>query len=88
MKLIALTLAALMAVASTASAEVKIALDTKPDLETSGSYNWAYAFGNALKAAGMEVRELPRGAVGNEAEKNSTRFLPGCWKFRSPTFAR
>ncbi|MCX2720829.1 TRAP transporter substrate-binding protein [Roseibium salinum] len=69
MKLIALTLAALMAVASTASAEVKIALDTKPDLETSGSYNWAYAFGNALKAAGMEVRELPRGAVGNEAEK-------------------
>jgi TRAP-type C4-dicarboxylate transport system substrate-binding protein len=69
MKLMALAFAALMALVSTASAEVKIALDTKPDLETSGSYNWAHAFGNALKEAGMEVRELPRGAVGNEAEK-------------------
>ena len=69
MKLKALTLAALMAMATSASAEVKIALDSKPDLETSGSYNWAYAFGNALKEAGMEVREMPRGSVGNEAEK-------------------
>ena len=69
MKLKALTLAALLAMATSASAEVKIALDGKPDLETSGSYNWAYAFGNALKEAGMEVREMPRGSVGNEAEK-------------------
>jgi TRAP-type C4-dicarboxylate transport system substrate-binding protein len=69
MKLKALTLAALMAMTSAASAEVKIALDTGPDLETSGSYNWAVAFGAALTEAGMEVRELPRGSVGNEAEK-------------------
>lgn len=69
MKLKALTLAALLAMASSASAEVKIALDSKPDLATSGSYNWAYAFGNALKEAGMEVREMPRGSVGNESEK-------------------
>lgn len=69
MKLKALTLAALMAMASTASAEVKIALDTGPDLETSGSYNWVVAFGAALTEAGMDVRELPRGSVGNEAEK-------------------
>lgn len=69
MKLISLTMAALMAIATSASAEVKIALDSKPDLETSGSYNWAHAFGSALKEAGMEVREMPRGSVGKETEK-------------------
>jgi len=69
MKLKALTMAALLAMATSATAEVKIALDSKPDLETSGSYNWAFAFGNALKEAGMDVREMPRGSVGNEAEK-------------------
>jgi len=69
MKLKALTLAAMLAMTSAASAEVKIALDSKPDLETSGSYNWAFAFGNSLKEAGMDVREMPRGSVGNEAEK-------------------
>lgn len=69
MKLKTLTFAALLAMATSVSAEVKIALDSKPDLETSGSYNWAFAFGNALKEAGMDVREMPRGSVGNEAEK-------------------
>lgn len=69
MKLKALALAALLATTSMVSAEVKIALDGKPDLERSGSYNWAYTFGNTLKEAGMEVREMPRGSVGNEAEK-------------------
>lgn len=69
MKFKALTLVALMAMATSAGAEVKIALDSKPDLETSGSYNWAHAFGGALKAAGMEVREMPRGSVGKETEK-------------------
>lgn len=69
MKFKALTLVALMAMATSAGAEVKIALDSKPDLETSGSYNWAHAFGGALKAAGMDVREMPRGSVGKETEK-------------------
>ncbi|WP_346893348.1 TRAP transporter substrate-binding protein [uncultured Roseibium sp.] len=69
MKLKAFTLIALMAMAAPASAEVKIALDTKPDLETSGSYNWAHTFAETLKKAGMDVREMPRGAVGNESEK-------------------
>lgn len=69
MKLKALALVALIASASAVSAEVKIALDGKPDLERSGSYSWAYVFGNALKEAGMDVREMPRGSVGNEAEK-------------------
>lgn len=69
MKLKALTIASLMALASPALAEVKIALDSKPDLELSGSYNWAAAFGKVLTEAGMDVREMPRGSVGNEAEK-------------------
>lgn len=70
LKLKELTLVSLLAMASAASAaEVKIALDSKPDLATSGSYNWAHAFGTELKKSGMDVRELPRGAVGNEAEK-------------------
>lgn len=69
MKIKALALATLLAFTASASAEVKIALDSKPDLATSGSYNWANAFGSALKEAGMEVREMPRGSVGNEAEK-------------------
>ncbi|WP_299814376.1 TRAP transporter substrate-binding protein [uncultured Roseibium sp.] len=68
MKLKAIAVATLMAMSTSAFAEVKIALDSKPDLETSGSYNWAHAFGNALTEAGMEVRELPRGSIGNEAE--------------------
>lgn len=52
-----------------AVAEVKIALDTPPDLETSGSYVWAHTFGQYLTEHGMEVREIPRGAIGGEAEK-------------------
>lgn len=69
MKLTSITLAVLVAMATSVSAEVKIALDSKPDLENSGSYNWAHAFGKALKEGGMEVREMPRGSIGNEAEK-------------------
>lgn len=69
MKLKALSLALIAAFATPAFAEVKIALDSKPDPEFSGSYKWALTFGEALKAAGMDVREMPRGSVGNEAEK-------------------
>ncbi len=69
MKLTSLTFAALIAMAAPAVAEVKIALDGAADLEQSGSYNWAHAFGKALSDAGMDVREMPRGSVGNEAEK-------------------
>ncbi|WP_417627220.1 hypothetical protein [Pararhodobacter aggregans] len=69
MKLKALALAALMASAAPVAAEVRIALDTATDLATSGSYNWAHAFSQALTEAGFEVRETPRDAVGNEAEK-------------------
>lgn len=69
MKLKSLTLAMLMAMTSPALAEVKIALDSKPDLELSGSYNWIAAFGKSLTDAGLDVREMPRGSIGDEAEK-------------------
>ncbi|MGO4910343.1 TRAP transporter substrate-binding protein [Pseudorhodobacter sp. W20_MBD10_FR17] len=69
MKLTALTLAALLALSTSVFAEVKIALDGKPDLEQSGSYNWSFAFAKALNEGGMETREMPVGSVGNEAEK-------------------
>ncbi|NIZ13143.1 TRAP transporter substrate-binding protein [Phaeobacter sp. HF9A] len=69
MKLKHIALAALMATATAASAEVKIALDTAPDPKVSGTYNWVQAFGKTLTDAGMDVREMPRDSVGNEAEK-------------------
>lgn len=69
MQLKAIALSAMMVAATTATAEVKIALDSAPSLETSGSYNWASTFGSELTKAGFEVREMPRGSVGNEAEK-------------------
>lgn len=60
-------LAAMLAVP--AVAEVKIALDSPPDLENSGSYIWAHTFANHLNANGMEAVEYARGALGEEAEK-------------------
>lgn len=49
--------------------EVKIALDGPASLEKSGSYNWSHAFGKVLAESGFQVKELPVGAVGDEAEK-------------------
>ncbi len=54
---------------SAASAQVKIALDSPPDLEKSGSYVWVHTFAEHLKANGMSTRELPRGSIGGEAEQ-------------------
>ena len=69
MKLKHIALAALMATASAASAEVKIALDGAPDPKVSGTYNWVMGFSEVLDKAGLKVREMPRDSVGNEAEK-------------------
>lgn len=51
------------------SNEIKVALDSPPDLEKSGSYVWAHHFTEALNERGMNARELPRDAIGGEAEK-------------------
>ncbi len=65
--ILAAALAALLA--SPVAAEVKIALDSPPDLENAGSYVWAHTFANHLNANGMEAVEYARGALGEEAEK-------------------
>ncbi|MDD7972343.1 TRAP transporter substrate-binding protein [Roseinatronobacter alkalisoli] len=67
MKIPTLAFSMLMA-ATMATAEVKIALDTPPDMATSGSYNWVAAFDEVLTANGMTVRQMPRGSIGNEDE--------------------
>jgi len=48
---------------------VKVALDSPPDLENSGSYVWANAFVSALNENGMTAEEYQRGALGGEAER-------------------
>ncbi|KPP86804.1 MAG: TRAP-type C4-dicarboxylate transport system, periplasmic component [Rhodobacteraceae bacterium HLUCCO07] len=57
------------ALALPATAEVKIALDSPPDLEKSGTYVWAHTFAEHLKANGMDAVEYERNALGEEAER-------------------
>ena len=62
--------AVILAVPALAGAgEIKVALDTPPKLDVSGTYVWVHGFAQALKDSGMKVREMPRGSVGGEAEK-------------------
>lgn len=65
-------LAAMLVVVAGAAAqarEVKVALDTPPDLDKSGSYVWAHTFTEQLKARGIAAKEFQRGALGEEAER-------------------
>ena len=48
---------------------IKIALDSPPDLERSGSYVWAKTFADYLESNGMKVKMYPRDALGGEEEK-------------------
>jgi TRAP-type transport system periplasmic protein len=61
-------LAAVAGVAADAK-EVKIALDTPPDMEKSGTYVWAHTFSEHLNANGVTAKEYQRGALGEEAER-------------------
>lgn len=67
MKLLAATAMALV-MASTAQAQVKIALDSPADLDGSGSYVWAHVFANHLNENGVEAEEYQRGALGGDDE--------------------
>lgn len=67
--LLAAAAGAALMTAQTASAEVKIALDSAPDLESSGTYVWAHTFAEHLNANGMEAEEFERDALGTEAER-------------------
>lgn len=60
--------AAMAFAAQAAQAQVKIALDSPPDLEGSGSYVWAHTFGEYLKENGIESEEYQRGALGGDDE--------------------
>ena len=42
-----------------AAGEVKLALDSPEDLEKSGTYVWAKAFSDHLKANGINVKTYP-----------------------------
>lgn len=64
----ALMAAALAFTAQAGQAQVKIALDSPPDLEGSGSYVWAHAFAEYLKANGVDAEEFQRGALGGDDE--------------------
>lgn len=61
-------LAAAMTLAGAASAQIKIALDSPPDLEGSGSYVWAHTFATYLNEHGMPAEEFQRGALGGDDE--------------------
>ncbi len=61
-------LAATMTFAPAVSAQVKIALDSPPDLQGSGSYVWAHAFAEYLNENGIEAEEYQRGALGGDDE--------------------
>lgn len=63
-----LAAAALALTTGAAAAQVKIALDSPPDLEGSGSYVWAHTFAEHLKANGIEAEEFQRGALGGDDE--------------------
>lgn len=54
--------------ATPALAQIKVALDSPPDLEGSGSYVWAHAFTAHLNANGIEAEEYQRGALGGDDE--------------------
>ena len=53
--------------AGAASAEVKIALDSKMD-DTSGTYVWAKAFSDYMDGHGMKTELYQRGALGGDDE--------------------
>ncbi len=64
-----LTAGAVLLLSSTVQAEVKVALDSPPDIAKSGSYVWAHTFSEALSKSGIDAKEFPRDSLGGEAER-------------------
>lgn len=58
-----------LTVSAAQSGEIKLALDSPPDLEKSGTYVWARAFADHLTAQKLLVKEYAVNALGNEAER-------------------
>jgi TRAP-type C4-dicarboxylate transport system substrate-binding protein len=65
----ALVAAAAVTLALGARAEVKIALDSPPDPQRSGTFVFASALAEHLKASGTAVRLIPVNTIGGEAER-------------------
>ncbi|MGX1306047.1 TRAP-type C4-dicarboxylate transport system substrate-binding protein [Amorphus suaedae] len=65
---LAAAFAATLTVSGPAFAQIKVALDSPPDLEGSGSYVWAHAFTEYLNAHGVAAAEFQRGALGGDDE--------------------
>jgi TRAP-type transport system periplasmic protein len=63
------TLCVALATTCTFAKDVKVALDTPPDMEKSGTYVWAHTFSEFLNTKGMSAKEFQRGALGEEAER-------------------
>lgn len=57
-----------IALATSAQAQIKVALDSPPDLEGSGTYVWAHAFVEQLTTNGIAAEEFQRGALGGDDE--------------------
>lgn len=51
-----------------AAAQIKVSLDSPPDLASSGSYVWVHAFASHLNANGLAAEEYQRGALGGDDE--------------------
>jgi len=52
-----------------AGAEIKLALDSPPDENMSGTYFWSKTFSDYLNSNGLSVKLYPRDALGGEDEK-------------------
>jgi len=52
-----------------AGGEIKLALDSPPDADKSGTYFWSKTFADYLGSKGQKVKLYPRDALGGEAEK-------------------
>ncbi len=58
-----------IAISAMAGGEIKLALDSPPDPDTSGTYLWSKTFSDYLESKGQKVKLYPRDALGGEAEK-------------------
>jgi TRAP-type C4-dicarboxylate transport system substrate-binding protein len=67
-KLTGAAMALSLGLATVATAQVKISLDSPPDLDGSGSYVWAHTFATTLTESGMAAEEFQRGALGGDDE--------------------
>jgi TRAP-type C4-dicarboxylate transport system substrate-binding protein len=67
--LIGLTTVLFTATSVMAGSEIKLALDSPPDADKSGTYFWSKTFAGYLGSKGVKVKLYPRDALGGEAEK-------------------